>query len=106
MFSYSSIFLLCQVLFLELRKFDKLAEFNVFEADWLKELVRELIESIFVWISNNKEIWETKEESSIFQHSDVLNQVYTFALMFGELLAVHVFSSRHAVLCSSHLSSL
>ncbi|XP_021630899.2 exocyst complex component EXO84A isoform X2 [Manihot esculenta] len=65
-----------EVLFLELRKFDKLAEFNVFEADWLKELVRELIESIFVWISNNKEIWETKEESSIFQHSDVLNQFF------------------------------
>ncbi|KAF2314723.1 hypothetical protein GH714_030175 [Hevea brasiliensis] len=65
-----------QVLFLELRKLDKLTEFNVFEVDWLMELLRELIESIFVWISNNKDIWKTNEE----------NQVYSFALILEQFV--------------------
>ncbi|XP_020539035.1 exocyst complex component EXO84B isoform X1 [Jatropha curcas] len=62
-----------QLLFLELRKLDKLAEDNVFEVDWLMELSRDLIKAVFIWISNNKEIWEIKENLT-FQHSDVLNQ--------------------------------
>ncbi|XP_065875555.1 exocyst complex component EXO84C-like [Euphorbia lathyris] len=63
-----------QLLFLELRKLGKLAEDNVFEADWLMDLLRELIEAIFSWISNNKEIWETKKGKLNFQNAEVLNQ--------------------------------
>ncbi|WCJ38266.1 hypothetical protein M5689_019338 [Euphorbia peplus] len=63
-----------QLLFLELRKLGKLAEDNVFEADWLIVLLGELIEAIFSWISDNKEIWETKKGKVNFQNAEVLNQ--------------------------------
>ncbi|XP_041002369.1 LOW QUALITY PROTEIN: exocyst complex component EXO84B-like [Juglans microcarpa x Juglans regia] len=59
-----------QVLFLELRKMEKLVEDCVFEVDWLMELLRELIEAVFVWISNNKEIYAISEEDLTVQHSD------------------------------------
>lgn len=67
-----------QVLFLELRKVDKLAEENVFEEDWLMELLRELIEAIFSWIVNNKEIWRYTKENTPVQLSDIFSQVYLF----------------------------
>ncbi|XP_022728216.1 exocyst complex component EXO84B-like [Durio zibethinus] len=63
-----------QVLFLELRKVDKLAEDNVFEEDWLMELLRELIEAIFSWIVNKKEIWRNTKENSPFQLSGIISQ--------------------------------
>ncbi|KAK2648883.1 hypothetical protein Ddye_016372 [Dipteronia dyeriana] len=63
-----------QVLFLELRTLNKLAEDNVLESDWLMELLSELIEAIFVWISNNKHIWTATEEDLISHDSDVYNQ--------------------------------
>lgn len=59
-----------QVLFLELRKLEKLAEDGVFEVNWLMELLRELMEAIFVWISGNKEIWAITEEKLTVQPSD------------------------------------
>ncbi|KAM1346404.1 hypothetical protein ACFX13_036458 [Malus domestica] len=57
-----------QVLFLELRKLEKLSEDNVFEIDWLMELLRELIEAVFAWIPNNKEIWDTDSENMMEEH--------------------------------------
>nr|XP_004292228.2 PREDICTED: exocyst complex component EXO84B-like [Fragaria vesca subsp. vesca] len=48
-----------QVLFLELRKLENLSEDNVFEVEWLIKLIGDLIEAVFVWISNNKEFWDT-----------------------------------------------
>ncbi|KAL4596558.1 hypothetical protein ACB092_12G171900 [Castanea dentata] len=57
-------------LFLELRKLEKLADDGVIEVDWLMELLRELIEAIYVWISNNKAIWATSEENFSAQHPD------------------------------------
>ncbi|KAL5792699.1 hypothetical protein ACOSP7_001293 [Xanthoceras sorbifolium] len=63
-----------QVLFLELRTLNKPAEENVFDSVWLMELLSELIEAIFVWISNNKQIWTAAEEDLISQNSDVYNQ--------------------------------
>ncbi|XVF32346.1 hypothetical protein REPUB_Repub17cG0074000 [Reevesia pubescens] len=63
-----------QVLFLELRKVDKLAEDNVFEEDWLMELLRELIKAIFSWIVNNKEIWRNMKENAPVQLSDIIGQ--------------------------------
>ncbi|TKY52764.1 Exocyst complex component EXO84B [Spatholobus suberectus] len=52
-----------QVLFLELRKIEQLEEENVFEVNWLMGLLRELIESMFIWVSNNKEILATTGEN-------------------------------------------
>ncbi|KAG4120355.1 hypothetical protein ERO13_D11G138600v2 [Gossypium hirsutum] len=63
-----------QVLFLELRKVDKIDEDNVFEEDWLMELLRELIAAIFSWIVNNKEIWRNTQEYSPVQLSDIISQ--------------------------------
>ncbi|XP_021280510.1 exocyst complex component EXO84B-like [Herrania umbratica] len=63
-----------QVLFLELRKVDKLAEENVVEEDWSMELLRELIEAIFSWIVNNKEIWRYTKEDTPVQLSDIFSQ--------------------------------
>ncbi|KAK8565266.1 hypothetical protein V6N13_020387 [Hibiscus sabdariffa] len=62
-----------QVLFFELRKVDKIDEDNFFEEDWLMELLRELIEAIFSWMVNNKEIWRNKENSPV-QLSDIVSQ--------------------------------
>ncbi|KAK5784044.1 Exocyst complex component 8 [Gossypium arboreum] len=63
-----------QVLFLELRKVDKIDEDNVVEEDWLMELLRELIAAIFSWIVNNKEIWRNTQEDSPVQLSDIISQ--------------------------------
>ncbi|KAK7393371.1 hypothetical protein VNO78_21924 [Psophocarpus tetragonolobus] len=52
-----------QVLFLELRKIEQLEEENVFEVNWLMGLLRELMESMFIWVSNNKEILATTEKN-------------------------------------------
>ncbi|RDX79924.1 Exocyst complex component EXO84A, partial [Mucuna pruriens] len=52
-----------QVLFLELRKIEQLEEEDVFEVNWLMGLLRELMESMFIWVSNNKEILATTEEN-------------------------------------------
>ncbi|MBA0715327.1 hypothetical protein Golax_014230 [Gossypium laxum] len=64
-----------KVLFLELRKVDKIDEDNVFEEDWLMELLRELIAAIFSWIVNNKEIWRSTQEDSPVQLSDIISQL-------------------------------
>ncbi|XP_038718564.1 exocyst complex component EXO84B-like isoform X2 [Tripterygium wilfordii] len=63
-----------QVLFLELRKLCKLAEENVFELDWLIELLRELMEAIFVWTTNNKEMWANIGKNSASHRSDCSHQ--------------------------------
>ncbi|XP_017414031.2 exocyst complex component EXO84B-like [Vigna angularis] len=52
-----------QVLFLELRKIEQLEEEGVFEVNWLMGLLRELMESMFIWVSKNKEILATEEEN-------------------------------------------
>eukprot|EP00257_Ricinus_communis_P020106 XP_015579265.1 exocyst complex component EXO84A [Ricinus communis] len=67
----SSVF---QVLFLELRKLNKLSEDDIFEAKWLMQLIRELIEAIFAWISSNKKIWETDKGDLNFQHPEISDQ--------------------------------
>ncbi|CAI9107579.1 OLC1v1006963C1 [Oldenlandia corymbosa var. corymbosa] len=41
-----------QAFYLELRKLKKFAEGSYIEVNWLEDLLRELIEEIFVWISN------------------------------------------------------
>ncbi|XP_059626070.1 exocyst complex component EXO84B-like [Cornus florida] len=63
-----------QELFLELRNLEKLAEDSVVELDWLMDLLEELMETIFVWISNNKEIWTITEEDLTAQHSGIFKQ--------------------------------
>ncbi|CAI0386187.1 unnamed protein product [Linum tenue] len=53
-----------QGLFLELKKLEKLAEDQVFESSWVMDLISELIDAVFVWISKNKKIWEMDEQVS------------------------------------------
>lgn len=64
-----------QVLFLELRKIEQLEEENVFEVNWLMGLLRELMESMFIWVSNNKEILATTEEN-VSSKTDEAKQVF------------------------------
>ncbi|KAA8543404.1 hypothetical protein F0562_021101 [Nyssa sinensis] len=63
-----------QVLFVELRKLEKLAEDDVVEVGWLMELLKELMEAIFVWISNNEEIWTITDEDLTVQHAGNFKQ--------------------------------
>jgi hypothetical protein len=63
-FIFSMKFSLChvQALFLELRKIEKLEEENVFEVNWLMELLREVMVYMFISVSKNKDINATAEE--------------------------------------------
>ncbi|KAH7517419.1 exocyst complex component EXO84B [Ziziphus jujuba] len=58
-----------QVFFLELRNLERLAESDVFEKEWLVEILKELIEALFICISNEKEIGDTKEENLTAENS-------------------------------------
>ncbi|XP_028757290.1 uncharacterized protein LOC114716451 [Neltuma alba] len=59
-----------QFLFLELRKLEQLAEGNVLEADWLMGLLTEMMESIFICVSQNKNILGSAEENTSSEHDD------------------------------------
>ncbi|CAI8602797.1 unnamed protein product [Vicia faba] len=65
-----------QVLFLELRKIEKLEEENEFEVNWLMELLREVMVCMFILVSKNKEINATTEEHVILQ----INEAKQFIL--------------------------
>ncbi|RVX19308.1 Retrovirus-related Pol polyprotein from transposon RE2 [Vitis vinifera] len=56
-----------QVLFLELRKLERLTEGNT-EMEWLMELLKALMEARFAWTLNNQDIWTTSEDDLIVQH--------------------------------------
>lgn len=68
------------MLFLELRKLERLAEGNDFEKEWLLEILREIVETIFIQISKNKENWATKDDNSTTEHSIMYKQVATYFL--------------------------
>ncbi|RZB85584.1 Exocyst complex component EXO84A [Glycine soja] len=70
-----------QVLFLELRKIEQLEEENVFEVNWLMGLLRELMESMFIWVSNNKEILATTEEN-VSSKTDEAKQQFILDVQF------------------------
>ncbi|XP_058094760.1 exocyst complex component EXO84B-like [Magnolia sinica] len=64
-----------QVLFLQLRRLEKLAKDVFVGVDWVVEdLLRELIEAVFVWLSNNQEFWTVIGGSSIVQQTSNFNQ--------------------------------
>lgn len=65
-----------QVFFLELRKLERLAESNVVEKEWLMEILKELIEAVFVWISNEKKLWDTNAENLTAEDSLNFKQVH------------------------------
>ena len=67
--------LLLKTLFLELRKIERLAASNIFDKEWLSEILRELVETIFVWISTNKDMWTTSDENSTPENSIICKQV-------------------------------
>ncbi|KAL4393821.1 hypothetical protein HN51_021794 [Arachis hypogaea] len=64
-----------QVLFLELRKIERLDEENMFEVNWLIGLLRELMESMFIWISNNKDIYATQETNQFVMDVQFLVEI-------------------------------
>ncbi|KAI3741983.1 hypothetical protein L1987_59662 [Smallanthus sonchifolius] len=64
-----------QILFLEVRKVEELAEDNIVEFDWLASLLTELIGTTFDWISKNGENWMARDKNDTTdQQSDRLNQ--------------------------------
>jgi len=65
-----------QVLFLELRKIEKLEEENVFEVNWLMELLREVMVCMFIWVSKSKKMNATEEHVS--SQTDEAKQVSHF----------------------------
>ncbi|KAJ9547717.1 hypothetical protein OSB04_020260 [Centaurea solstitialis] len=75
-----------QVLFLELRKLEQLAEDNVAKYEWLVSLLTELVETTFDWVSINGENRTTLDnEDTTDQQSDRLTQ---FALDMQFLVEV------------------
>ncbi|PWA70818.1 cullin repeat-like-containing domain-containing protein [Artemisia annua] len=67
-----------QILFLELRKVEELAEDNIVEFDWLVSLLTEVVETTFDWICKNGEKWMIHDkDGATDQQSDIL---YQFAL--------------------------
>ncbi|KAD3068549.1 hypothetical protein E3N88_36429 [Mikania micrantha] len=64
-----------QILFMEVRKVEELAEDNIVEFDWLVSLLTELIETTFEWISKNGENWVTHNKiDTTDQESDRMTQ--------------------------------
>ncbi|MED6207403.1 hypothetical protein PIB30_035504 [Stylosanthes scabra] len=64
-----------QVLFLELRKIERIDEENMFELNWLIGLLRELMESMFTWISNNTQIYATQETNQFVMDVQFLVEI-------------------------------
>lgn len=65
-----------QVLFLQLRQLEKLAGEVFVGRDWeVKDLLRELMESVFFWLSNN-EFWTIDGESSVAEQPSGFDKVY------------------------------
>lgn len=66
-----------QVLFLQLRQLEKLAREVFVGRDWeVEDLLRELMEAVFFWLSNNKEFCTVTGESAVAEQSSGLEQVY------------------------------
>ncbi|XP_062080053.1 exocyst complex component EXO84B-like [Humulus lupulus] len=71
-----------QVLFLQLRNLERLAEDTVFEKEWLLDLLRELVEITFIHISTKTEMWAISEETSTAENSvDYKQLVLDFAFL-------------------------
>ncbi|KAF9608148.1 hypothetical protein IFM89_007534 [Coptis chinensis] len=59
-----------QELFLQLRQLEEVGKYIFNEVDWsMKEFLRKLMETFFVWLENNQDFWTTIEENSTFEHS-------------------------------------
>ncbi|KAL5990404.1 hypothetical protein ACLOJK_011304 [Asimina triloba] len=75
LFQYKKQEINSEVLFLQLRELEKLAKDIFVGVDWLlEELLKELMEALFVWLLNNQEFWTGTRESSIMQQSSNFNQ--------------------------------
>ncbi|PON34765.1 Exocyst component Exo84, C-terminal [Parasponia andersonii] len=71
-----------QVLFLELRKLERLGEDNVFGKEWILELQRELVEITFIQIATKKDMWTTTEENLARENSINNKQQFVMDLQF------------------------
>jgi len=73
-----------------LRKIEQLEKEGVFEVNWLMGLLRELMESMFIWVSENKEILATKEEN-VSSKPDEAKQVF---ISFPSIYSLYVYAER------------
>lgn len=70
-----------QVLFLQLRQLEKLAREVFVGRDWeVEDLLRELMEAVVFWLSNNKKFCTVTGESSVAEQSSGFEQVYKILL--------------------------
>ena len=58
--------------------------------NWLMGLLRELMESMFIWVSENKEILATKEEN-VSSKPDEAKQVF---ISFPSIYSLYVYAER------------
>lgn len=67
--------LLWQELYLELKKQQQFAEDDCIDGNWLRSLLREVIDATFDWISTKSNIW-TIDKECIADHQTEFMQVY------------------------------
>lgn len=71
-----------QVLFLEFRKLEKIAEGNI-EMEWLMDLLKALLKTRFAWSMNNKDILGTSEDDLTVQNPVNIKQVCIYTSLYG-----------------------
>lgn len=76
---------------------ERLAESDVFEKEWLVEILKELIEALFICISNEKEIGDTKEENLTAENSLTYKQVLDFFFLY---FLVQLMEGNQAWMCT------
>lgn len=74
------------MLFLELREIEKLAREDTFEHSWVMELLRELTEAIFSWMSNEETNSDVDDDNATIRYPKSLPQVCLF-LLLGSLIS-------------------
>ncbi|OWM81531.1 hypothetical protein CDL15_Pgr007569 [Punica granatum] len=77
-----------QVFFLELRKIRELAE-EVVEVSWMRELLKDVIEAIFDWITGNQVISTPHEEKLTLQHFEPTQDQFILDVQFLVEIAKH-----------------
>lgn len=66
-----------QVLFLDLRSIEKLTEEDAYEANWLKILLRDLVEAIYDFILKNQGSSGFNRDNAIEEDLNASQQVHT-----------------------------
>ncbi|KAI6698843.1 hypothetical protein NL676_018962 [Syzygium grande] len=102
---------LLQMLFLELREIEKLARADTFEHSWVMELLRELTEAIFSWMSNEETNSDVDDDNATIRYPKSLPQLFILDAQFVAEMAARsgCFSQNSSdlidLLTSAHLSA-